>query len=146
MSPPKHLVVVLAGGRGERFAHLLKMLGHTTIDHIIISGGTGTWPEAATLLEEPPAETTVELFWPNPATTQGEARHLGKILRGQQSSITVVTSDYHVRRARRWLTHHGLPDITVHGVPTAAFAKDRLREALATVKTMWLIATSTDSP
>ena len=124
MSLDNSIVVVLAGGHGERLSYLHSLLEHSAPARIIISGGTATWPEALPLLEHPAPGTSAELFWPDPATTQGEAHHLGILLSSTTSKVTVITSDYHVRRAGRWLAHRGLTNVKLHGVPTPALSWD----------------------
>lgn len=136
MADGLQVAVVLAGGDGERLDHLFSIVDTETFDQIIISGGHSTWPNASSFIEHPPDGVHVELFWPDPATTAGEAAHLAARLRTAHiDNLTVITSDYHARRARRWLAQFGLEHAHVVGVATPRWSRHRPREVLATLKT-----------
>jgi len=68
---------------------------------VVISIG---WPKGRQRIPactQPPAGITVECFQPDPGTTRGEAEHIGALARARHwHSVLVVTSKYHVSRAR----------------------------------------------
>ncbi len=100
------VVVVLAGGKGERLGRALGLMNRP-------SGA----PAPLLLLsnaEDPPdkiinalcgtaeADYSVACFKPDPVTTAGEARAIGFLAQGQDwDRIALVTSTYHATRARR---------------------------------------------
>lgn len=94
-------VVVLAGGQGERLTKALELVRAGTAPTLVIANGDDPkWLEANHLCSSA-ASFEVICFRPDPDNTRGEARALGSLAetRGWQS-LAVVTSTYHVTRAR----------------------------------------------
>lgn len=95
------VVVVLAGGEGERLRTALELLDAGVTDTLAISNGTRHgWARANELCDDG-GSTTVICFQPRPGSTAGEARTVAELARthGWQH-VTVVTSTYHVLRSR----------------------------------------------
>lgn len=90
-------VVVLSGGREHRLAEGRRLVEAGVADTLVISDGRARgWGEANALCER-----EAVCFLPEPYSTQGEARWIGREAeRRGWDSIVVVTSTYHVRRAR----------------------------------------------
>jgi uncharacterized SAM-binding protein YcdF (DUF218 family) len=94
-------VVVLAGGQGERLTKALELIHADTAPTLVIGNGDDPkWAEANRLCSGT-SSFEVICFRPDPDNTRGEARVLGSLAerRGWQS-LVVVTSTYHVTRAR----------------------------------------------
>ena len=92
-------VVVLSGGRGHRLAKGLELWHDGFARTLAISDGNAPgWPEANRLCKRP----RVVCFRPAPYSTRGEARWTAAEARRRGwDDVVVVTSTYHVRRARR---------------------------------------------
>ena len=108
MWPPRHVpqhadaIVVLAGARGPRLARGLALVRRGVAPVLLISDGWGlAWVEANRLCAGRPAPVPVLCVRPDPYSTRGEARTVARLAgsRGWQS-IVVVTSRYHIARAR----------------------------------------------
>jgi uncharacterized SAM-binding protein YcdF (DUF218 family) len=106
--PPQHpavhtdAIVVLAGGRGPRLARGLELVRRGVAPVLAVSDGwSPAWPEANRLCAGRPIGATVVCFHPQPYDTHGEAEAVARIAaqRGW-SSVEVVSSRYHVVRAR----------------------------------------------
>ena len=105
-------VVVLSGGREHRLAEGRRLVEAGVADTLAISDGAAKgWAEANALCEE-----DAVCFVPDPYSTQGEARWIAEEAeRRGWDSVVVVTSTYHVRRARTIVErcYHG--DLAVVG-------------------------------
>jgi uncharacterized SAM-binding protein YcdF (DUF218 family) len=118
-------VVVLAGGRGERLHKARALVSRGIAPTLVISNGrTGGWREANQLCDTPQTFNVV-CFTPTPDNTRGEA-HAIRTLADQRhwDRIVVVTSAYHVYRARLLLERCYRRRLTVVG---AAPTRDPLR-------------------
>lgn len=84
-------VVVLAGGRGERLARAQALMGRGVAPTLAVSNGAcGTLRPYRMIC-----------FQPEPQTTRGEAEAVRRLARANGwDRIVVVTSTYHVTRAR----------------------------------------------
>jgi uncharacterized SAM-binding protein YcdF (DUF218 family) len=94
-------LVVLAGGQGERLTKALELVHAGTAPALVIANGDDPrWPEANRLCSGA-SSFEVICFRPDPDSTRGEARALASLAesRGWQA-LVVVTSTYHVTRAR----------------------------------------------
>jgi hypothetical protein len=89
--------VVLSGGREDRLKEGLRLVGAGVADTLVISDGRAPgWDEANAL-----CGSRAVCFRPDPYSTQGEARWIAdEAARRGWDSVVVVTSTYHVRRAR----------------------------------------------
>jgi uncharacterized SAM-binding protein YcdF (DUF218 family) len=94
-------VVVLAGGGGERLAEGVRLMERRVAPILVISHGREPgWTEANRLCDGE-ARFEVVCFTPEPERTQGEARAVRTIAKERGwRSLVVVTSTYHVTRAR----------------------------------------------
>lgn len=94
-------VIVLAGGRSKRLAKGLRLMERGVAPTLVISDGRDPyWPQANRLCDGP-APFTVICFRPAPYSTRGEAERVRRIAAARHwRSIVVVTSRYHVTRAR----------------------------------------------
>jgi uncharacterized SAM-binding protein YcdF (DUF218 family) len=89
-------VVVLSGDR-KRLATGLRLFREGVAPILVVSRDGRRWPEADALCAGP----HVECFQAKPYSTEGEARATQRLARRQGwSRIVVVTSRYHLRRAR----------------------------------------------
>ena len=90
-------MIVLSGGREHRLAEGRRLVAAGVADTLVISDGRAAgWVEGNEL-----CETDAVCFLPDPYSTQGEARWIAaEAERRGWDSIVVVTSTYHVRRAR----------------------------------------------
>ena len=96
-------IAVFRGGQGERLDTALRLLHAGVAKHLVIPNGTvPTWPQANAQCRSQPRTVTC----PDPAqdSTRGEAEAIASVARqnGWQS-IVLVTSTYHVTRARMLL-------------------------------------------
>lgn len=94
-------VVVLAGGQGERLARALQLVQTGTAPALAISNGDDPqWREANRLCNRG-STFEVVCFRPDPDSTRGEARAIAALAASRRwQSLVVVTSTYHVTRAR----------------------------------------------
>jgi uncharacterized SAM-binding protein YcdF (DUF218 family) len=94
-------VVVLAGGQGERLTKALELIHAGRAPTLVIANGDDPrWPEANRLCGGAP-DFEVVCFRPDPDSTRGEARALASLAeRRNWRSLVVVTSTYHLTRAR----------------------------------------------
>jgi uncharacterized SAM-binding protein YcdF (DUF218 family) len=68
---------------------------------VVVSLPAPVFGGANRLCEQPPAGVTAICFVPSPGTTRGEAEEVGRLARKHGwKSVIVVTSKYHVSRAR----------------------------------------------
>ncbi len=95
-------VVVLAGARGPRLAKALELVRDGVAPVLVVSDGWGlAWVEANRLCAGRPAAVPIVCFRPAPYSTRGEARGFARLAAAQGwRSVLVVTSRYHVARAR----------------------------------------------
>lgn len=98
-------VVLFVGGRGERLETALGLIDERQVENLVIPNGTvATWPDANRLCEGP-TSFRVLCPTPRPDTTRGEARTIAALAeREGWSRLAMVTSDYHVSRARLLLS------------------------------------------
>jgi hypothetical protein len=99
--PTRADAVMVLGPPTDRLGTARDLLAHGMATNLVISLNSPKQRQANALCESPPAGITVTCFQPSPPTTQGEARQLGRLAsqRGWKTVI-VVTSKYHVSRAR----------------------------------------------
>ena len=95
-------VVVLAGGRKLRLEKGLELMRRDLAETLVISDGEARgWPEANRLCADGGDGFRVVCFKPDPYSTQGEAQGVARIARERGwRSVTVVTSRFHIHRAR----------------------------------------------
>ena len=106
--PPQHVpshadaVVVLAGGRGPRLAQGLTLVRRGIAPVLALSDGwSATWPEGNRLCAGRRAPAHIVCFRPDPYDTRGEAVGFSRLARARGwTSVVVVSSRYHVARAR----------------------------------------------
>jgi uncharacterized SAM-binding protein YcdF (DUF218 family) len=134
-TPPAHAdaVVVLAGGLNHRLDPGLKLVQEHVAPVLLISGGLSDpkWTKARKLCrgEEGPTRFRVLCFLAKPFSTRGEAETVARLARAHGwHRIIVVTSTYHVTRARMLFRRcfHG----QLWTVGTSAPANTLLREWL----------------
>lgn len=93
------VVVVLAGER-ERLPVALDLVAEGG-QPLLVSIGPGPGNAAARRLCADPGRLDVHCFEPSPMTTRGEARAIGRLVHDHGwRSVTVVSSSYHLARAR----------------------------------------------
>lgn len=103
---PRHAdaVVLFAGGRGERLAEATALIRAGVAGTLVISNGWDpVWPQANRLCR---GWSGVQVYCPTPRpdTTVGEARTMAALAhRHGWRSLVLVTSTYHLQRARLWL-------------------------------------------
>jgi uncharacterized SAM-binding protein YcdF (DUF218 family) len=107
-------VVVLSGGRNSRLDPALKLMQRKVAPLLVISGAglDPKWKKARRLCADGARGFRVLCFDPRPYSTRGEAEEVGRLARRRGwNRIDVVTSTYHVTRARmifRRCYHKGL--------------------------------------
>ena len=96
--PGADAVVVLSGGQNDRLPEGIRLVRAGVAPTLVISDGRAEgWAEANRLCESGGAVC----FKPDPYSTQGEARWIGREAeRRGWDTVVVVTSSYHVKRAR----------------------------------------------
>jgi uncharacterized SAM-binding protein YcdF (DUF218 family) len=99
------VVVVLAGGDGERHATARMIMDRAVgppADLLLLAeGGAPGRPEVDDLCGTAEPRYAIACFTPDPATTAGAARAIGDLAAAQRwERVAVVTSTYHVTRAR----------------------------------------------
>jgi uncharacterized SAM-binding protein YcdF (DUF218 family) len=95
-------VVVLSGDRDFRLPQALRLIGDDVAGTLVISDGRDPkWPQANRLCNGGAGDVRVFCFKPEPYSTTGEAEAVGSLARKQGwDSVVVVTSTFHVHRAR----------------------------------------------
>ena len=95
-------VVVLSGGRKARLDKGLELVRRNVADTLVISDGRAAgWIRANQLCANGADGFRVVCFKPDPYSTQGEAEAIARLGRERGwRSVTVVTSTFHVFRAR----------------------------------------------
>lgn len=118
-------VVVLAGARKPRLAKGLELVRKGVAPVLVISDGRDPfWPEANRLCRNGGATFRVVCFRPDPYNTRGEAEAIGRLARRRGwRSVVVVTSTFHVTRARMLFERCVDGDVDAVG---ASYAKKRL--------------------
>lgn len=98
-------VVLFVGGRGERLETAVDLMEEHRVENLVIPNGTvPTWPDANRLCAGP-TPWRVLCPTPRPDTTRGEARAIAALAeREGWTRLAMVTSDYHVSRARLLLS------------------------------------------
>jgi uncharacterized SAM-binding protein YcdF (DUF218 family) len=97
--PSGDALVVHAGGRGERLETALELMAEGAAGSLVIMDG-GEWAEGILLCgRQAPYEVLCPR--PTPETTIGEARTLAALVTARGwDEVVIVTSDYHLRRAK----------------------------------------------
>lgn len=94
-------VVVLDGGSGERLDKARALMARGVAPTLAISTGRETDADEAGELCTKPQRFAVVCFSPRPDSTRGEARTVATLARQNQwNEVVLVTSTYHVTRAR----------------------------------------------
>ncbi len=95
-------VVVLSGSKAPRLGKALDLMGRGVAPVLVISHGRDrSWPQANRLCRHGGPGFRVVCFLPVPDSTQGEAQTFGRLAaRRRWRSVLVVTSTFHVTRAR----------------------------------------------
>jgi uncharacterized SAM-binding protein YcdF (DUF218 family) len=95
-------VVVLSGGRNFRLEKGLELVRRGVSDTLVISDGRAEgWIRANRLCADGADGFRVVCFKPDPYSTQGEAEAVAQLgRRNGWRSVTLVTSTFHVFRAR----------------------------------------------
>jgi uncharacterized SAM-binding protein YcdF (DUF218 family) len=124
-SPPAHAdaVVVLSGGLNRRLDPALALVRRGVAPVLAISSPfRGKWRKAQDLCTGRTKTTRFRVlcFSPSPFSTQGEARAVARLARAHGwSSVVVVTSTFHVLRARMLFRrcYHGRLAVVGSGSP-----------------------------
>ncbi|SFK92755.1 ElyC/SanA/YdcF family protein [Geodermatophilus ruber] len=99
-SAPADAVVILAGDADRRLP-VARRLAESGPGVLVVSVSAGENNAAARALCAAPGALTVYCFTPTPPDTRGEGAAIGRLVDEQGwTRITVVTSTYHVSRAR----------------------------------------------
>jgi uncharacterized SAM-binding protein YcdF (DUF218 family) len=106
--PPRHVpnradvLVVLAGARGPRLTRGLALVRRGVAPRLVISDAwSPTWVEANRLCAGRSAPVPVLCFHPDEYSTRGEAEAFTRLAAEHGwTSVLVVTSRYHIARAR----------------------------------------------
>lgn len=95
-------VVVLSGDRDFRLPRALELMKDRVAGTLVISDGRDPkWPRANRLCSSGGDGFRVVCFKPDPYSTTGEADAVGRLARERGwSSLVVVTSTFHLSRAR----------------------------------------------
>lgn len=101
---PRHadaIVVLGPPGADGRTETALKLIDEGVAATLVVSVPSGTPGPATRLCTTPRRGVTVTCFRPDPPTTRGEAEQIRRLAREHGwKSIVVVTSTYHISRAR----------------------------------------------
>ncbi len=94
-------VIVLGPPDDYRLEAAQRLVAAGVADHLVISVPASGFAQAEQICAHPPSGVTATCFAPNPATTRGEAEEVARLERSQHwKSVVVVTSKFHVSRAR----------------------------------------------
>lgn len=133
-------VVVLSGGKGPRLERALGLVRRGVADVLVVSDGWDpSWPEANRLCAGRSARFEVVCVQPSPYSTRGEARAVARLASARTwDSVVVVTSTYHVTRARMLFERCLDADVQAVG---ARYAAGQIPDALAseTVKLVYAL-------
>ncbi len=123
-------VVVLAGSRSARLDKALGLMHRHIAPVLVISDGRAPdWPQANRLCAEGSAAFRVICFRSNPYSTRGEAEEVRRLAAAHRwRTVVVVTSTYHVTRARMLFERCLRGRVEVVGAP---FSWAQLPELLA---------------
>lgn len=101
---PKHADAIVILGSPENNARIEaaeSLIAAHVSDQLVISLNSPNQAHAYRVCTHPPAEVTVACFQPNPSSTRGEAEEILRLTQQHGwTSIVVVTSTFHVSRAR----------------------------------------------
>jgi uncharacterized SAM-binding protein YcdF (DUF218 family) len=115
-------VVVLSGGRNSRLDPGIALVRRGVAEVLVISGARDDrhWPKARRLCRQGRiAAAQVICFEPRPFSTRGEARAIGRLAREHGwSRIVIVTSTFHVTRARMLVRRCYDGRLWLSGTPT----------------------------
>jgi len=79
----------------------LTLINQGYASNLVISINSPNQRRARAVCAQPPGGVSVTCFTPDPATTQGEAQQIRRLAAAQHwNTVIVVTSTYHVSRAR----------------------------------------------
>jgi len=93
-------VVVFAGAGGDRQAEGVRLVRDGVAPVLVVSDGGQAGSPGARICRRRPAGLRLVCLTPSPATTRGEARAFADLAeREGWSSLVLVTSTYHLRRA-----------------------------------------------
>lgn len=118
-------VVVLSGGRNSRLDPALKLMRRGVAPVLVISGAglDEDWLKAHRLCADGAPGFRVVCFDPKPYSTRGEARAITRLARARGwRTIDVVTSRYHVFRARMVIERCYRGPLAMIGTSTGAWA------------------------
>jgi uncharacterized SAM-binding protein YcdF (DUF218 family) len=117
------VVAVLAGER-ERLPVAVQT-AEAGSGVLVVSLGPGPGNAAARRLCQAPGELTVHCFEPSPATTRGEAQAIGRLVEDHGwQSLTLVSSTYHLTRARVLVERCSAVDVRLKGAQPSASVGD----------------------
>ncbi|WP_226995656.1 YdcF family protein [Gordonia phthalatica] len=113
------VVVVLGGEHDGREYYGLELARTLGAKGVLLSDPYGAGdPVMDTVCRADVPGIDVECFVPDPSTTQGEAAHVSRVIRGRGwRRVVVVTWDYHVDRARYVFRRCVNGDVSVVAVP-----------------------------
>jgi hypothetical protein len=104
LNTPRHVDAVLVLGpptANGRFEVGLQLVKSGYASTLVVSGPTPNLPQLKQLCHDGIGNAKIICFQPNPRTTRGEAQKITELAaRYHWKSIMVVTSTYHVSRAR----------------------------------------------
>lgn len=130
-------IVVLSGGHGERLRVALDLSArHPDATLVISNGSRPGWPAANALCSG--TMPTTACFRPDPQTTAGEARAVGRLAHeANWRQVAVVTSSYHVARTSILMRQCLAADVIVlpagYGhITSVERARAALREVVST--------------
>jgi uncharacterized SAM-binding protein YcdF (DUF218 family) len=111
-------VVVLSGSKHERLDRGLELVREGVAPVLVISGGFDPrQPRANELCRDGGDGFSVTCFTPDPDSTRGEAREVADLAREEGwRRVLVVTSRFHVTRARRLFDRCTDVDVDAVGV------------------------------
>jgi uncharacterized SAM-binding protein YcdF (DUF218 family) len=94
-------IVVIGPADDYRLAEATTLLQAGVSHRVIVSRPPTTYLGALEFCAHPPAHAEATCFSPSPATTRGEAEEVARLASANHwTSVIVVTSKYHVSRAR----------------------------------------------
>lgn len=94
-------VVVLGPPESFRLAEAERLIAAGVAHQLLISVPTSGFGQAEQICAHPPTGVRVTCFKPDPSTTRGEAEETRRLaLAGHWRTVVVVTSKFHVSRAR----------------------------------------------
>jgi uncharacterized SAM-binding protein YcdF (DUF218 family) len=93
-------IVVLGPATDDRIAEAVT-LARQSVSHVIVVSNEWSHRSAMQLCANPPSGWTLLCFIPSPDTTRGEAEYVRNLVSARGwSNLAVVTSRYHISRAR----------------------------------------------